>query len=212
MKQTFLIAAFFISGKIATAQTSNWMNNVLSWNVKITFSYVDSANATNYTRIDFVATGIIKDEVGAAGAHMVWPMTMNPTDMKKLRAVGQYTKKVTEDAPPVNRVEEYTCTAAVDELIIGSIGATMNGKYSISVGAPLLNTLACNGKGFPDKENWNNLFKFSDESPFSPGSEDTFIGGDAGPSSKNLTGSTKYKTSSGATVTMSWVFQPMAKD
>jgi|GEM_PF-3832166 len=212
MKRVVLISFGAFILKTTTAQIAGWMSRVVSWNAKITLSYVDSINVSNYTRLDFVATGIIKDEVGAANAHMTWPLAMNPVEMKRMRATGQYTKKVTEDAPPVNRVEEYTCTATVDELIFGGITATLDGKYAVSVGPPQLNTLTCTGKGIPDKENWNHLFKFPDESPFTPASDETFIGGDAGSSSRNLAGSIVYKTSSGATVTISWIFQPMAKD
>ncbi len=183
----------------------NWMSQVKSWDLDIFLEYKDSANPGNYTRIQFRAKGTITNEVLPAGSRMSWPLpaTPDPKLMQQLTARGSFEKKVTEDAPAASRVEEFTCSGAIDEKIAGALAITLNNQYGINVQMPLIPQISCTGKGAPE-----DLKTLSRNEPIDPAESSPVLSGNTGSDRHTLSGQAQYTTESGARVKISWACEP----
>ncbi len=212
MKKILIISgSLFLMFKSSTAQSvaTSWMHNVKSWQVFIYVEYLDSANASNYTRFNFTGSGSITNEISPAGARMTWPLSANPNPESYLQipVTGIYERKYAEEPGP-SQVEAWTCTGKMKDKISVSLGATLDGKYNFNFGLPYRSIVKCSGKEPPADTVFTKL-----ERDLAEGLEPTegaaSLVKDCGTVKRTLIETVQFNTAKGARVRVRYSFAPL---
>jgi len=204
-----------ITGIMLLLQTSvfaqnykpSWMSNVKSWQVTIELEYLDSSNATNFTRINYRGSGIITNEIMPEGSRMTWPQTAstNPESFLQIPVKGSYMKKYAEEPGPM-QVEAWTCSGKIDEKVLVSLGATFDGKCVFSKPyLPVSSSITCSGKNPPQIT----ILKDLPSPAVDPADENAVFVKDCGTDRHTLSDTVQYTTSEGGKVKVKYSYFPM---
>lgn len=186
---------------------ASWMSSVKSWQVTVEVEYLDSSNATNFTRISYKGSGILTNEVMPEGSRMTWPQTLStdPESYLQIPVKGSYIKKYAEEPGPM-QVEAWTCSGDIDEKVIVSLGATFDGKYIFSMPyIPVKSSINCSGKNPPQVS----ILKDLPSPVVDPAEESSITTKDCGTNRHTLSDTVQYTTADGGKVKLKYSYFPL---